>query len=158
MLDEQVDTASFLFSDEEEDFREVVRGFAAGYADSYLPQSKSEEFVWGAHRDLAASGLLNLRAPEKWGGQEVSRTILGIAVEELAYANQYLAQSAFLINNFSTLLAEYGSEEMQQEWFPKILNGEALVSLALTEPEAGSDAANIRTRAEKVDGGWVLKD
>jgi alkylation response protein AidB-like acyl-CoA dehydrogenase len=53
-------------------------------------------------------------------------------------------------------IVRWGTEEQKQEWLPKLCSGEALGCFGLTEPDTGSDAANLKTRAEKIDGGWRI--
>ena len=53
-------------------------------------------------------------------------------------------------------IVRWGSEEQKQEWLPQLCSGEALGCFGLTEPDTGSDASNLKTRAEKIDGGWRI--
>ncbi|WP_019808698.1 acyl-CoA dehydrogenase family protein [Saccharomonospora halophila] len=150
-----------LFDDEYEEFAGWVRGFAAPYSEGYLARAHSAEFPWETARRMGAQGLLGLGTSEKFGGQgvlgdELTKVHLGIAHEELAYADFYLSQLAYTSNLTAPLLERFLPAHVAQDWVPGIVRGERVVALGLTEPGSGSDAAAMRMRARRADGGWVL--
>ena len=81
---------------------------------------------------------------------------VGIAVEELAYADPAIAYLAFAANVSNALLAAHGGDEVREGWAPAVWPARQSSALALTEPGVGSDAANLSTRATRVDGGWRI--
>lgn len=150
-----------FFSEDYEDFAKWVREFAAPYSEGYLQRAHSEEFPWELAREMGAQGLLGLGTSEAHGGQgllgdELTKVHLGIAHEELAYADFYLSQLAYTCNLTAPLLERFLSPALAKEWVPGIVNGEHIIALGLTEPGSGSDAASMRMRADRVEGGWLL--
>ena len=138
-------------------FRDSVRTLARTcYADSMLGRSQSDKFPIAEFAELGAAGLLGLQISESAGGQGGDALAVGIAVEELAYADPSIAYLAFAANAANALLASLGSEHVRQRWVARGIAGEAVICLALTEPGAGSDAANLSTRATRVAGGWRI--
>ncbi|MDA0369236.1 MAG: acyl-CoA/acyl-ACP dehydrogenase [Proteobacteria bacterium] len=104
---------------------------------------------------LGAAGLLGLPFPTEFGGQALPWSVVARVEERLGY------RAAMLGTLFDTTvcfggmsLLTYGTERQRAELLPRMIRGEALFALALTEPGAGSDAGAIQTRAKKVDGGW----
>jgi len=147
--------------EEYEEFAAWVRESAAPHADSYLSVARSDRFPWELARALGEQGLLGLGTSEEHGGmgplgEELTRVHLGIVHEELAYANFYLAQIAYTCNLTAPLLERFLPADLAAEWVPGIVRGEHIVALGLTEPGSGSDAAAMRMRARRVDGGWQL--
>jgi cyclohexanecarboxyl-CoA dehydrogenase len=148
-------------SDEYEEFAAWVREFATPYAEGYNARAHSEEFPWDLARAMGEAGMLGLGTSEEHGGQgrigeELTKVHLGIAHEELAYADLYLSQLSYTSNLTAPLLERFLPAHQADEWVPGIVRGEHVVALALTEPGSGSDAAGMRTRAEQVEGGWKL--
>ncbi|MGX7728794.1 acyl-CoA dehydrogenase family protein [Rhodococcus sp. 2H158] len=150
-----------LFAPEHEEFAQWVREFAAPHAESYLERAHREEFPWDLAEKMAAQGLLGLGVSEENGGQGrigevLTKTHLGIAHEELAYANFYLSQLAYTNNLTGPLLERFLAPDVAKDWVRGIVEGRHVVALGLTEPGSGSDAMAMRAKAEKVDGGWKL--
>ncbi|MCX7686151.1 MAG: acyl-CoA/acyl-ACP dehydrogenase [Acetobacteraceae bacterium] len=107
--------------------------------------------------EMGRLGLFALAVPESAGGLGAGWRTVALVQERLG-AGAYCAASIFnRVVGFGLVpLLTYGSERQRGELVPLLLAGEAFCALALTEPEAGSDAAAIRTRAERVAGGWRL--
>lgn len=149
------------FSTEYEEFTAWVSEFAAKYTDEYLTMANSEEFPWAAAEALAEQGLLGFGTPEEFGGsgrigEEVTHTHLGIIHEQLAYGNFQLAQIAYSCNIMGPLLAEHLHSADKDEWVRGVVTGKHVIAMGVTEPGAGSDVQGLRTRATKVDGGWLI--
>ena len=148
-------TVPFTLSEDHLAFQQSVRTLARSrYADSMLARSQSEKFPTIEFGELGAAGLLGLLISESAGGQGGDVLAVGIAVEELAYADPAIAYLAFAANVSNALLAAHGSDEVRERWVTRGIAGEAVICLALTEPGAGSDAANLSTRATR-DRGWL---
>src|SRR5882757_2658616 len=151
------DTAPFTLGKDHLAFRESIRTLARSrYSDSMLDRSQSDKFPIAEFAELGAAGLLGLQISESSGGQGGDALAVGIAVEELAYADPSIAYLAFAANASNALLDELGSAEVRDRWVVRGIAGEAVICLALTEPGAGSDAANLATQARRVDGGWRI--
>lgn len=106
---------------------------------------------------LADLGLLALPFPEKYGGYEQPWTLVSVVQECLAhrwYALGSILSRAVAFGGMS--LMQYGTEEQRERHLPELMGGRNLFALALSEPEAGSDAGAVSTRASRTDDGWVL--
>jgi cyclohexanecarboxyl-CoA dehydrogenase len=150
-------SASFLLTDDHETFRAMVRRFAReSFADTYLQRALADEYPHEELRQLAGIGLTGLGVPVEHGGQGADLVSLAIAVEEVAYADASCGYLVASINAAAGILARFGTAAIREAWLPGVLSGEVVCCVALTEPEAGSDAASIRTSAVPCDGGWRL--
>ena len=150
-------TAPFTLGEEHLAFRQSVRTLARSrYSESMLARSQSDKFPIAEFAELGAAGLLGLQISESHGGQGGDALAVGIAVEELGYADPSIAYLAFAANASNALLVNLGSDLVRDRWVARGIAGEAVICLALTEPGAGSDAANLSTRATRVDGGWRI--
>jgi alkylation response protein AidB-like acyl-CoA dehydrogenase len=106
---------------------------------------------------LGELGLLGMIVPEQWGGTYIDYVAYALAVEEISAGD---AATGTLMSVHSSVgcgpILNYGSEEQKQQWLEKLATGAAIGCFCLTEPHAGSEAHNLRTRAELKDGQWVL--
>src|SRR5476651_7515 len=102
-------------------------------------------------------GLLGMVVPEQWGGTYIDYVAYALAVEEISAGD---AATGTLMSVHSSVgcgpILNYGSEEQKQTWLEKLATGRAIGCFCLTEPQAGSEAHNLRTRAELRDGEWVI--
>jgi len=147
---------AFVLDDDHLEFQRTVRGFArTELLDGYLARAGRTEFPYPELRKMAEAGLTRLTLPEERGGQGGDLLALGLACEEIAYADPNCGYIVFSTNSLVCLLAEHPSAAVSR-WAPLVASGDALGCWAVTEPGAGSDAAALRTRAERVDGGWLL--
>src|SRR5215468_8712684 len=108
-------------------------------------------------REMGALGLLGLLIPEQWGGIEMSTVGFVAAMEQLGVADQSVAaawQAHVTIGSLPLYL--FGNDEQRERWLRPLAEGEALGAFGLTEPDAGSDARGITTRAVRRDGGWLI--
>jgi len=152
------ETDGFDPTPDQNELRASVRSFARReLASTYLARAQSTEFPWKPLHSLGELGLLQLLCPPEFGGPpEPAYVGAGIAVEELAHADFNIANVLIPPLIISYILSQFGSGEQQQTWLPPLCAGETFVALGLTEPEVGSDAASLRTRATRVDGGWLI--
>jgi alkylation response protein AidB-like acyl-CoA dehydrogenase len=106
---------------------------------------------------LGELGLLGMIVPEQWGGSYIDYVAYALAVEEISAAD---GATGTLMSVHSSVgcgpVLNYGSEAQKQQWLGKLASGQAIGCFCLTEPQAGSEAHNLRTRAELKDGEWVL--
>lgn len=102
-------------------------------------------------------GLLGMLVPEKWGGSECSTVAFVAAIEQIGRADQSVAAAVQAHNTIGSLpLLMFGSDQQREKWLRPLAEGRALGAFGLTEPDAGSDARGISTRATRGDGGWVI--
>jgi cyclohexanecarboxyl-CoA dehydrogenase len=107
-------------------------------------------------REMGQLGLLGVESPERWGGLGLDCVSAGVICESIGYGDfnySYLPLAASLA---ITVLDKFAQPGVAGEWIPKILNGEALVPVALTEPSGGSDAARLKLKAQRGDAGWII--
>ena len=106
---------------------------------------------------MGGLGLLGVLVPEQWGGIGMSTIGFVAAMEELGQADQSVAaawQAHVTIGSLPLLL--FGTDAQRERWLRPLAEGRALGAFGLTEPDAGSDARGIRTRADRHDGGWLI--
>jgi hypothetical protein len=113
-------------------------------------------FDAGFSRKLAARGWLGLTLPERYGGAGKDAFSRFVLVEELLAAGAPIAAHWIADRQSGPLLLHYGSEEQRRFFLPRICRGEIFFCIGMSEPNAGSDLASVRTRAVKEDGGWRL--
>ena len=145
------------FSPEQEELARTLRQFARR---DLAPQSaawdRSGQFPWEAWHRMGELGLLGLRVPTAYGGQESDFVTLGIAMEEIGRGDFACTYGIQLAGLAGEILGRSAPEEIKARWLPPVARGEAVMALALTEPGAGSDAANLACRAEREGGDYVL--
>jgi short/branched chain acyl-CoA dehydrogenase len=150
--------SAFDLSAEHEDFRRVVRDFAAKEIAPQVAQwDRDRHFPVAVVRRMGDLGLMGLTAPDEYGGSGGDFTSLCVAIEEIGRVDQSLgitleAAVGLGINPILT----FGSEEQKETWLPDLVAGRSLAGFGLTEPGAGSDAGATQTRAELVDDEWVI--
>jgi len=117
---------------------------------------ENEEFPWGLIKEMAQADLFGIFIPEEFGGLGGGCMELVLAVEELSRVCSGVAISyaATALGAYPIIL--FGSEEQRQKYLPEIASGNSLAAFALTEPDAGSDAAGIKTRARLDNGEYIL--
>src|SRR5437763_4102795 len=101
-------------------------------------------------------GLYGIAIPEQWGGAGLDYTAMAIACEEIAAGDCATATIVAVNNLVAGILSGYGSEEQKRRYLRPLAKGETIGAFALTEPQVGSDAAAIATRAERQGGEYVL--
>jgi alkylation response protein AidB-like acyl-CoA dehydrogenase len=150
----------FLLSEEQEAFVRSVRDFARehvepGAADRDL-DSRFDRDVWQA---LADFGLAGLPVPEAYGGSGADVVTTGLALEALAYggrdAGLNLSLGAHLTIGCMPIVL-HGTEEQKQRWLPQLVSGGTIGAFAITEPEAGSDTAGMKTTARREGDAFLL--
>jgi alkylation response protein AidB-like acyl-CoA dehydrogenase len=108
-------------------------------------------------REMGELGLLGILIPERWGGIGMSTVGFVAAMEQIGLADQSVAaawQAHLTIGSLPLLM--FGNDEQRERWLRPLAEGKVLGAFGLTEPDAGSDARGIRTRAERQDGGWLI--
>jgi alkylation response protein AidB-like acyl-CoA dehydrogenase len=148
----------FELTDEQRLIRETARDFADR---EIIPvardNDRNERFDTDLVKKLGDMGYLGPIVSEEYGGRGLDYRTYALIVEEVGRGDS----SARTVVSVQTSLVcssiqRWGSEEQKHEWLPRLCSGEILGCFGLTEPDTGSDAANLKTRAEKTDGGWRI--
>ncbi|GGF65912.1 glutaryl-CoA dehydrogenase [Azorhizobium oxalatiphilum] len=152
----------FRFEDQLTEDERMVRDTARDYAqEKLLPRVTSayldERFDREIMSEMGALGLLGSTIPEEYGGAGLGYVAYGLAAREVervdsGYRSAMSVQSSLVMHP----IYAYGDESQRKKFLPKLATGEWVGCFGLTEPDAGSDPAGMRTRAEKIDGGYRL--
>jgi butyryl-CoA dehydrogenase len=148
----------FQLSDEHKLIRETAREFAER---EILPNVRENDRAARFDRELArklgAVGFLGAPVAEEYGGRSLDYVGYGLIAEEIGRAD---SSARTVISVVTSLVAgpieKWGTEEQKRRWLPRLCSGEGLGCFGLTEPDTGSDAANLRTRATRTDTGWSI--
>jgi len=149
---------NFDLSDDHRLIQRTVRDFANGEVAPVAEEHDREKrFPYELVRKLAELNLMGIPFPEEVGGGGGDTLAYALAVEELARVDSSLAITVCAHTSLGTQpIYLFGSEEQRADWLPRLCGGELLGAFGLTEPEAGSDAGNVKTRARLEDGEWVV--
>ena len=148
----------FDLSPEHELIRRTVRDFADGEVAPVAEElDRTKSFPYEIVAKLGKLNLMGIPFPEQYGGGGGDTLAYALAVEELTRVDSSVAITLCAHTSLGTQpLYLYGNEQQKRDWLPQLCSGERLGAFGLTEPEAGSDAGNTRTRAELRDGEWVI--
>ena len=158
MLSNQYPTLNFDLGESADMLRDSVRGFAA---DEIAPRAaeidRSNEFPNELWRKLGDLGVLGITAEEEYGGAGMGYLEHVVAMEEISRASasvglSYGAHSNLCVNQ----IRKNGTEEQKRRYLPKLISGEHIGALAMSEPNAGSDVVSMKLRAEKTGDRYVL--
>ncbi|SJZ36866.1 hypothetical protein SAMN02745126_00679 [Enhydrobacter aerosaccus] len=147
-----------LLSEEQTLIRDTARAFAQ---EQVLPNVRAWETAGEIPRDLRLEmgrlGFMGMCVSPEWGGAGAGMVAYVLALEEIAAADGGLS-TVMSVNNspVCAALSAYGSPEQKEKWLKPLAAGEMLGAFCLTEPQAGSDASNLRTRAEQRGNGWII--
>jgi short-chain 2-methylacyl-CoA dehydrogenase len=148
----------FNLSSEHALVQSTVREFArdrVGPVAGELDRTKA--FPYEIVAELGALGLMGIPFPEQYGGAGADTLAYALAVEELARVDSSVAITMCAHTSLGTQpIYMFGTEAQKQEWLPELCSGNRLGAFGLTEPDAGSDAANTKTRARLEAGEWVI--
>ena len=148
----------YLLTDEQRMLKEMVEGFAR---DQIKPRARDNdatgEFPADLVRQLAELGLMGVAYPEEYGGAGMDTVSYMIAVEAIS---RYCAATGVIVSAHTSLAVDpiytFGTEEQKKRYLPALCHGERLGCLCLTEPDAGSDVAAIKTTAKLEGDKWIL--
>lgn len=153
----------FLLEDQLTEEERMVRDSARDYCQDRLlsrvqEANRHEIFHVEIMQELGELGLLGSTLPEKYGCAEVNHVCYGLVAREVervdsGYRSAMSVQSSLVMHP----IYAYGTEEQRMKYLPKLASGEWIGCFGLTEPDVGSDPNNMKTRATKVDGGYILK-
>ncbi len=148
----------FALPDDLLTLQSAVRAFAQReIAPVAAELDRHPRFPWPTVRKMGEMGLLGIMTPEAYGGLGLGQLAFTVLLEEIAAADASHATIAAVTNGLpQTLIREHGSDLQRARWLPRLASGEWLGAFCLTEPQAGSDAAALSTRAERVADGYRL--
>ena len=151
--------ADFDLSPEQRLVRQTVREFAEREILPHVERYEREEkYPLDLIQKLVPLGLIAPMIPEQYGGSFVDVTTYGVICEELARVDWVVASVVSVTNSLvGGSVLRRGTEAQKERWLPPMARGEILTSACLTEPGGGTDLANMRTTAEKGDGGYRLR-
>ena len=142
---------------EAEALRDEVRTFLKQELAQFQPADRARS--WGGFnrdfsRRMGERGWIGMTWPKKYGGHERSALERYVVLEETLAAGAPVSAHWVADRQSGPLLLRFGTEEQRQRFLPRISRGELAFAIGMSEPDSGSDLASIRTRAEKVDGGY----
>ena len=148
---------SATFTAEQRAFQEAARRFAAArIAPGYMAREKAGRVDRALIREMAALGLIGADLPERYGGLGASAVTAGIAIEAVSHADINVGYIPLLASLNGQIIARHAAPALAAHWIGRIVAGEALFCIGLTEPRGGSDAANLQLSARRDGGGYVL--
>src|SRR5215211_7238665 len=145
-------------SDEQRQIQRLARDFADGEVRPAAEElDRTKRFPYEIVEKLGKLGLMGVPHPQEYGGGGADNLSYALVIEELARVDSSVGITVAAHTSLGTWpIVAFGDEEQKQEWLPRLTSGEQLAAFGLTEPEAGSDAGNVRTRARLEDGDWVI--
>jgi len=147
-----------LYTDDQRMIRDTARDFARQELAPYAAQWERDGWIADpAVAKLGELGLLGMVVPDEWGGSYTDYTAYALAIEEIAAG---CASTATLMSVHSSVgcgpILNYGSVEQKRRYLPDMAQGRVIGCFCLTEPQAGSEAHNLKTRAVLQNGHWIL--
>jgi short/branched chain acyl-CoA dehydrogenase len=148
----------FDLSDEQQAIQKLVRDFALGEVKPVAEElDRTKSFPYEIVAKLGELGLMGIPYPEEYGGGGADNLSYALAIEELTRVDSSVGVTVAAHTSLGTWpLYAFGSEEQKAEWMPRLCSGERLGAFGLTEPEAGSDAGNVRTHATLDGSEWTI--
>jgi alkylation response protein AidB-like acyl-CoA dehydrogenase len=148
----------FDLSDEQRLLRDTVRDFARNEVRPVAEELDREHaFPYEIVAKMGSLGLMGIPFPEEYGGGGGDTLSYALAVEELTRIDSSVAITMAAHTSLGTMpIYLFGSDEQKSDWLPGLTSGSKLAAFGLTEPEAGSDAGNVRTKATLGDEGWTI--
>ena len=149
---------SFIFTDEHEQLRESIRKFAQKELAPHSEEWEETTFPDWVFARMGELGFLGLDKPEEYGGQGGDYYSSLVLAEEIVHANSGGLAMGLAVHTDMAMppILAFGTEEQKQEWVVPAIRGEKILCLGITEPDAGSDVAGIKTRAVRENGEYVI--
>lgn len=149
--------AVFL-TDEQKNIQQLARDFANTEIRPVVKEIEQDyQALWRVWQKMAELGLTGLQFPEQYGGAETDTITYLLVIEELAKVSASVAVTLSVHTTVGILpIYNYGNDAQKQQYLPPLITGEKMAAFGLTEPNAGSDAGSGLTKAESVNGHYVL--
>jgi len=146
------------FSEEQRMIRDMARDFSkTELAPNAATWEKAGWLDDGMLKQMGELGFLGMVVPEEWGGSYIDYTCYALALEEISVGCAATGAVMSIHNSVGcTPILNWGTEEQKKEWIPQLASGQTLACFCLTEPQAGSEANNLRTKAVEDGEHWVL--
>ncbi len=149
--------SAFELTDEQRAIGALARDFAHDNIAPFIQRwDKDHTFPRALFTQLNAIGFMGMLVPEAFGGLQTDYVSYAVAIEELAKVDAGTAVTVSVHSMISGAIAALGTQEQKAHWLPKLAAGDCIAGFALTEPDAGSDAAAIRARARRDGDAYVL--
>ncbi len=148
----------FELTDEQQLIRDTARAFTSNeIVERARENDRNERFDPELVQKIAAQGYLGAIVPREYGGAGLDYLSYGVIVEEIGRGDSAMRTVISVQTSLvCSAILRWGTEAQKQRYLPKLCSGEWLGCFGLTEPDTGSDAANQRTRAKRIDRGWVI--
>jgi alkylation response protein AidB-like acyl-CoA dehydrogenase len=149
---------SDFYTEEQTMIRDAARSFASErLAPNAGKWDRDRQLPPEVVREMGALGLLGMMVPEEWGGNYTDYTAYALAIEEIAAGCASCSTLMAVHNSVGCMpILKYGTEAQKTAYLGRLASGEIIGAFCLTEPQAGSEANNLKTRAVLQDGLWVL--
>lgn len=149
---------STALSEEQRMIRDMARDFAQNEIAPRAEQWEKEGWIDDAMIEkMGELGLMGMVVPEEWGGSFSDYVSYALAIEEISAADAATGTMMSVHNSVGCgTLLNAGNDMQKKQWLPEMASGRAIGSFCLTEPQAGSEAHNLKTRAVLQDGQWIL--
>jgi len=147
----------YMLTEEQEQLLRLVRDFVARDVKAYWEKNGYEDFPWPLFRKLGEIGLAAIPFPTEYGGGGLDYTSYTLVLEELTRLGSHLGSVLSVHGLPQLIINRFGTDAQKQKYLPTMARAEMLGAFALTEPHAGSDAANINTRAELKGDRYILR-
>jgi alkylation response protein AidB-like acyl-CoA dehydrogenase len=147
----------YVLSDEQEEFRAAVRSMCEAKLTARAAESDEKaEYPWYAHEAFTNMGLMGLAFPEEYGGSAADHVTWAICIEEVSRVDAGASLIPLISDLGMTPVIRYGSDELKSRVLPPICEGRSQASYCLSESEAGSDVASMKTKAVRDGDEWIL--
>jgi alkylation response protein AidB-like acyl-CoA dehydrogenase len=148
----------FDLTDEQRLLRDTVRDFAQNEVAPVAEElDRTKAFPYELVAKMGELGLMGIPFPTEYGGGGADTLTYALAVEELARVDSSVCITMAAHTSLGTMpIWLWGTDKQKADWMPLLASGQKLAAFGLTEPEAGSDAGNVKTRAQLSDGEWIV--
>lgn len=145
-------------TEEQRQVADAVRGFAQERLRPFAAEwDREHRYPADAVREMAELGLMGMLVPEQWGGSETDYVAYALALEEIAAGDGACSTIVSVHNSVGCVpIAKFGSDEQKERFLKPLAAGDMLGAFALTEPQAGSDASNLRTTAKRDGDAYII--
>lgn len=148
---------NYALSEQQQAFRDAAARFAKErLAPHYQARAREHRIDRAMVSEMGALGLIGADIPETYGGLGESSVTAGVIIEQIAYADFNASYVQLLASLMGGMVAQHATPDVARHWLPKVVGGEVIIGLGLTEPRGGSDAANLVLRAERSGNGYRL--
>lgn len=148
------------FTEKQKQFRQEVRSFLKQHIEKGTFETRCDSWLSGSDPSfsklVAEQGWIGMTWPKQYGGSERSTIDRYILTEEFLAFGAPVAAHWFADRQTGPLFLRFGTDYQKEFFLPKIVEGECFFAIGLSEPNSGSDLASVATRAERVDGGWIV--